>query len=241
MSQRPPLSQRQSQILSVVRQCVDAHGYPPSVREIADSVGLASPSTVKHHLDALERAGYLQRVPGRPRALEVSPDIDADVEAHARVPGAALVDVEAAGHHLAPRVVTVEVPVGVADDEPASAIPLVGRIAAGAPITAEQHVEDVFDLPVRLTGRGQLFMLEVSGDSMVQAGILDGDLVVVRSQATAQDSEVVAAMIDGEATVKVLSHADGHVWLMPRNPDYSPIPGDEATILGRVVTVIRSL
>jgi SOS-response transcriptional repressor, LexA len=120
-------------------------------------------------------------------------------------------------------------------------VPLVGRIAAGSPITAEQHVEDVFELPTSLTGRGDLFMLEVRGESMVDAGILDGDYVVVRAQATAEDGQVVAAMIDGEATVKVLSHTGGHVWLMPRNTDYSPIPGDEATVLGRVVTVIRSL
>ncbi len=234
MSERAPLSQRQSQILDVVRASVDDHGYPPSVREIAEAVGLASPSTVKHHLDALERAGYLQRVPGRPRALEVAAleptsDVqDTDTIAEAADSGRT-------------NVVTIELPVGVADDGSASSIPLVGRIAAGAPITAEQQVEDVFELPTRLTGHGALFMLEVHGESMVDAGILDGDFVVVRSQATASDSEIVAAMIDGEATVKVLSHAGGHVWLMPRNADYSPIPGDEATILGKVVTVLRSL
>ena len=248
MGDRPPLSKRQSQILDVVRASVERHGYPPSVREIAQAVGLASPSTVKHHLDALERAGYLQRAAGRPRALEVAAALPAapsatsplppgdvasspaDLSAPAPAPGAA-----------APAVTTVEVPVAVAEDGQSTHIPLVGRIAAGEPITAEQYVEDVFEIPTRLTGRGTLFMVEVHGDSMVDAGILDGDYVVVRAQSTAEDSEVVAAMIDGEATVKVLSHADGHVWLMPRNADYSPIPGDQAIILGRVVTVLRAL
>ena len=126
-------------------------------------------------------------------------------------------------------------------DSDSGAVPLVGRIAAGSPITAEQYVEDVFALPTRLTGRGDLFMLEVSGQSMVDAGILDGDYVVVRAQADAQSGDFVAAMIDGEATVKEFSRSGGHVWLLPHNEDYAPIPGDGATVLGKVVTVIRSL
>lgn len=244
MHEQPNLSPRQLQILEVVRDSVDDHGYPPSVREIADRVGLASPSTVKHHLDALERAGCLQRVPGRPRALEVAPLGRSALPSPAPTRTALPEGRPTADDHgtadLPPALVTVEVPVTHAE-EAASPVPLVGRIAAGSPITAEQHVEDVFELPTSLTGRGDLFMLEVSGESMVEAGILDGDYVVVRAQATADDGQVVAAMIDGEATVKVLSHSDGHVWLLPRNADYSPIPGDEATVLGRVVTVIRSL
>lgn len=244
MHEQPNLSPRQIQILEVVRASVDGHGYPPSVREIADRVGLASPSTVKHHLDALERAGCLQRVPGRPRALEVSPRGRAALPTRGREDPQDPTPAPDAGTDAAaptrPTLVTVEVAVSHADED-ASAVPLVGRIAAGSPITAEQHVEDVFELPTSLTGRGDLFMLEVRGESMVDAGILDGDYVVVRAQATAEDGQVVAAMIDGEATVKVLSHTGGHVWLMPRNTDYSPIPGDEATVLGRVVTVIRSL
>ena len=138
------------------------------------------------------------------------------------------------------KVVRIEVPVSHVEEE-GTAIPLVGRIAAGAPITAEQHVEDVFRLPTSMTGHGDLFMLEVSGESMVDAGIFDGDYVVIRSQNEARNGEFVAAMIDGEATVKELSISGGHVWLLPHNVDYSPIPGDEATILGKVVTVIRSL
>lgn len=225
------LSPRRLEILAAVADAAETRGYPPSVREIATAVGLASPSTVKHHLDALEKLGLLQRASGLPRALEVSPA------------GLARLGRETPSPAPAPSptpVVTVEVPVSHVDDTP-TPIPLVGRIAAGAPITAEQYVEDVFELPTRLTGHGTLFMLEVHGDSMVDAGILDGDFVVIRSQSTARDGEIVAAMIEGEATVKVLSHADGHVWLLPRNGLYSPIPGDGATLLGKVVTVLRSL
>ena len=118
-------------------------------------------------------------------------------------------------------------------------MPLVGRIAAGGPVLAEQAVEDVFPLPRELVGEGTLFMLKVTGDSMVEAAICDGDWVVVRQQPTAENGEIVAAMIDGEATVKTYKRRDGHIWLMPHNPAYDPIPGDEATILGRVVSVLR--
>ena len=219
-----PLSKRRQQILDVICQKVHDCGYPPSMREIAEAVGLASPSTVKHHVDALEADGFIDRIPGRSRALEVKRNEDASP-----APIQAVVSA-----------VTVELPVSFAEGEGTS-VPLVGRIAAGAPITAEQYVEDVFELPTRLTGTGQLFMLEVHGESMIDAGILDGDFVVVHAQPTANDGDIVAAMIDDEATVKVLSHSNGHVWLLPRNEEYSPIPADQATILGRVVTVLRSL
>lgn len=246
MGTEAALSQRRRQILEVVASQVEAHGYPPSVREIASAVGLASPSTVKHHLDALEAQGYLQRTSSLSRALEVSPrardllGLTPGVDAADTAGPSASPTVPADPPATPPLVHTVELPVVRAEEDTAG-VPLVGRIAAGAPITAEQYVEDVFDLPTRLTGHGNLFMLEVSGESMVDAGILDGDFVVVRSQAVAEDGQIVAAMIEGEATVKVLSRSGGHVWLLPRNPDYSPIDGDEATILGRVVTVLRSL
>ena len=221
-----PLSKRRQQILDVIRQGVHDHGYPPSMREIAEAVGLASPSSVKHHVDALEADGFIDRIPGRSRTLEVKEE--ANTHPRPFTPASAF------------NTRTVELPVCFADSE-AVLVPLVGCIAAGAPITAEQHVEEIFELPTRLTGTGQLFMLEVHGESMIEAGILDGDFVVVHAQPTAHDGDIVAAMIDDEATVKILSHANGHVWLLPRNPDYSPISGDEATILGRVVTVLRSL
>ena len=120
-------------------------------------------------------------------------------------------------------------------------VPVVGRIAAGGPILAEQAVEEVFPLPRELVGTGTLFLLKVVGDSMVDAAIADGDWVVVRQQQSADNGDIVAAMIDGEATVKTYKKRDGHIWLLPHNPNYAPIPGDEATILGRVVTVLRKV
>ncbi len=218
MENSKPLSKRQQQILDVVRASVEARGFPPSMREIAAAVGLSSVSTVKHHLDALEEAGVLLRDPRRPRSIELRSE-----NATRKTDNT-----------------SYAVPVSLAEGESVSA-PLVGRIAAGTPITAEQHVEDVFALPTRITGTGNLFVLEVSGDSMIDAAICDGDFVVVRSQQTADNGTIVAALIEGEATVKVFSRTDGHVWLLPRNDNYAPIPGDQATILGRVVTVIRSL
>lgn len=217
---KPKLTKRQQQILDTVQASIVDRGYPPSVREIGKAVGLASPSTVKHHLDTLERIGLLQRDPGRPRAIEV------------REKG-----------QSAPRKKTAPgfvVPVSLAEGEN-SEIPVVGQIAAGEPITAEQQVEDVFTLPTQVTGTGTLFALRVNGDSMIDAAIWDGDYVVVRAQPNADNGDIVAALLDGEATVKVFSRQANHTWLLPKNPAYVPIPADEATILGRVVTVIRSL
>ena len=211
------ISDRHRAILRVINEKLDSSGFPPSVREIASAVGLASPSTVKHHLDALEAQGSL--------ALDLTDKARSELGIEAPAPSP---------------IVRIEIPVSHVEEE-GTAIPLVGRIAAGSPITAEQHVEDVFHLPTSMTGHGDLFMLEVSGQSMIDAGIFDGDYVVIRSQNDARNGEFVAAMIDGEATVKELSITGGHVWLLPHNPDYSPSPGDEATILGKVVTVIRSL
>lgn len=218
MSESKPLTKRQQQILDVIRKAVEARGFPPSMREIAAEVGLSSVSTVKHHLDTLEEAGLMVRDPRRPRAIELRKD-DAPEDI---------------------RKVDYTIPVAVSEGDSVAA-PLVGRIAAGSPITAEQHIDDVFSLPTRLTGTGKLFVLEVSGDSMIDAAICDGDFVVVRSQQTAENGTIVAALIDGEATVKIFSQTDGHVWLLPRNDNYAPIPGDKSVILGRVVTVIRAL
>ncbi|MGY1692481.1 transcriptional repressor LexA [Geodermatophilus sp. SYSU D01105] len=210
------LTQRQRRVLEVIRDSIDRRGYPPSVREIGEAVGLSSASSVAHQLTVLQKKGWLRRDPNRPRALDV------------RLPG------DAPGE-----LVATATPAGT-DEAPAPTyVPLVGRIAAGGPVLAEQAVEDVFPLPRELVGEGTLFMLKVAGDSMVEAAICDGDWVVVRQQPTAENGEIVAAMIDGEATVKTYKRRDGHVWLLPHNPAYEPIPGDEATILGRVVTVLR--
>lgn len=227
------LTDRQLQILQAVKEHGEKHGFPPSVREIATAVGLASPSTVKHHLDALEKAELLQRVQGLPRALEIS----AKGRELLGTPAKSKQEISTPPNTS---FVEISIPVGHSDED-GSQIPLVGHIAAGAPIMAEQFVEDIFQLPTRLTGHGELFMLKVKGDSMVDAGILSGDFVVVRAQHTAHQGEIVAAMLDDEATVKVFSQKDGHTWLLPCNESYEPILGDFATILGKVVTVIRAL
>jgi repressor LexA len=211
---RTSLSDKQLAILDVIQRSVSSRGYPPSMREIGDAVGLASLSSVTHQLNQLELSGYLRRDPNRPRALEVLIETPSQGE-----------DVEVTGPTFGDAVM----------------VPLVGRIAAGIPITADQHVEEVVPLPRQLTGKGDLFMLKVVGESMIDAAICDGDFVVVRSQNTAENGEIVAAMLDGEATVKVFRQRDGHTWLLPRNSAFEPILGDEATVLGKVVTVLRAL
>jgi repressor LexA len=206
------LTPRQRKILDFIRDTVERRGYPPTVREIGEAVGLVSPSSVAYQMGVLQKKGYLRKDPNRPRAVDVRPPSEL-----------ALDDEEA---------------VRAARPAPAY-VPVLGRIAAGGPILAEQSIEDVFPLPRELVGEGTLFLLQVKGDSMLDAAICDGDWVVVRQQPVANSGEIVAAMIDGEATVKTYRFRDGHVWLMPHNPAFDPIPGDEATILGRVVTVLR--
>lgn len=225
------LTNRQRLVLATIREALDTRGYPPTMREIGEAVGLTSPSSVKHQLDALERKGIIRRDPHLPRALEI-------VEIGSEAPG-----------EPAPTPTPLRPAPTPADDEPvplpghapSTSVPLVGRIAAGGPVLADQAVEDVFALPRRLVGDGELFMLRVAGDSMIDAAICDGDWVVVRRQEVAENGEIVAALLDDEATVKTLHRRDGHVWLMPANPAYSPILGDHATVMGKVVTVLRAL
>jgi repressor LexA len=219
---RGGLTPRQQKVLEVIRESVQRRGYPPSMREIGEAVGLTSTSSVSHQLRALQRKGYLLRDPNRPRAVMV------------RLPGAP---------PLAGEPETYEASGGLEEAiRPTPAyVPLVGRIAAGGPILAEEAVEDVFALPKQLVGEGEHFLLKVAGDSMIEAAIADGDWVVVRQQPVAENGDIVAAMIDGEATVKTLRRRDGKVWLLPRNPAYDPIDGDGATILGRVVAVLRRM
>jgi repressor LexA len=211
------LTQRQRTILNVIRESVSTRGYPPSIREIGDAVGLTSTSSVAHQLRTLERKGFLRRDPNRPRAVDVRSA--EDIAAAAPV-------TDVAGSDALP--------------EP-KYVPVLGRIAAGGPILAEEAVEDVFPLPRELVGEGTLFLLKVVGDSMIEAAICDGDWVVVRQQNVADNGDIVAAMLDGEATVKTFKRAGGQVWLMPHNPAFDPIPGNEATVLGKVVTVIRKV
>lgn len=209
------LSPRQRRILEVISQAVELRGYPPSIRELGESVGLASPSSVSHQLKVLESKGFLRRDPNRPRALEViHPDFS---ESSADI-------------------------TDLGDAHPSAVnVPVLGKIAAGTPILAEEQVDQVLPLPRDFVGDGQLFSLEVKGDSMIDAAICDGDYVVVRQQQTADNGEIIAAMIDGEATVKTLHRSQGHVWLMPHNPAFQPIDGDNATVLGKVVAVLRRL
>lgn len=212
MSGSTDLTSRQQQILDMIRQTVEQRGYPPSVREIGEAVGLRSTSSVHAQLGSLERLGYLRRDPSRPRAIEVRFDPDSEL---ARTPASL------------------------------RAVPLVGEIAAGAPILADERVEELYQLPKDLVGDGTLFMLRVRGESMVLAGVLPGDYVVIRQQPTVEQGEMCAAMIDGEATVKFFRRTrDGQVFLDPANEGYEPIqvPADEqVAVLGRVVAVLRSV
>jgi repressor LexA len=188
------------------------------MREIGDAVGLSSLSSVTHQLNQLELSGYLRRDPNRPRALEVLIEMPAQ---------------------------EIDAPDITAAIGDAAMVPMLGRIAAGTPIMAEEQVDEYFPLPRRIVGKGELFMLEVSGDSMIDAAICNGDWIVVRQQKTAENGEIVAAMLDSvagnEATVKVFQQRDGHTWLLPRNSEYAPILADHAEILGKVVAVFRSL
>src|SRR5246500_4344592 len=214
------LTWRQRKVLQVIRESVQRRGYPPSMREIGEAVGLTSTSSVSYQLSTLQRKGYLRRDAGRPRTVEV------------RLPGHPAVRPEPE--------LDEDVPMDITSQE-AAYVPLVGRIAAGGPILAEEAIEDIFPLPRQIVGEGNLFLLRVVGDSMINAAIADGDWVVVRQQPVAENGDIVAAMLEGEATVKTFKRSADHVWLMPHNPAYTPIPGDEAEILGKVVAVLRGV
>ncbi|TDO34287.1 repressor LexA [Kribbella sp. VKM Ac-2527] len=220
------LTPRQRRVLDVIRDSVDSRGYPPSMREIGERVGLTSSSSVSHQLRVLEQKGLLRRDPNRPRAIEV------------RYPGEVA---DAARRSTLGSVrQTAFDETGAGDAHPAAAyVPVVGRIAAGGPILAEQDVEEIFPLPRAMVGEGTLFMLKVKGESMIEAAICDGDWVVVRQQQTAENGDIVAAMIDDEATVKTFKKTKDQILLLPHNPAFEPIDGKDAVILGKVVTVLR--
>ncbi|WP_261570652.1 transcriptional repressor LexA [Frankia gtarii] len=222
------LTPRQRKVLEVIRAEVERRGYPPSVREIGEAVGLTSTSSVAHQLKVLEEKGYLRRDPNRPRAMEI---LSPDRPRRKADSGAAVVSTFP-GTGTAPAA-------GTSGETSTAYVPVLGRIAAGGPILAEQAIEDVFPLPKEIVGEGTLFMLRVVGESMINAAICDGDWVVVRQQPVADNGEIIAAMIDGEATVKRLRVRDGKVWLHPENPTFNDIPGEDATILGRIVAVLR--
>ena len=219
------LTPRQQRVLTTIKESLERRGYPPSMREIGSAVGLTSTSSVSYQLRLLEEKGFIKRDPQRPRAIEIF-----------------LPEVMAARQAMGASADDSFDPTGVGDSAPtAQYVPVLGRIAAGGPILAEERIEDVFPLPKQLVGDGTLFLLEVSGDSMVDAAICNGDYVVVRQQPDAVNGDIVAAMIDGEATVKTFQRTGGQVWLLPHNDAYEPIDGTHATILGKVTAVLRSL
>lgn len=222
------LTDRQRNIINAIQNNIKIHGFPPSFREIGEAVGLRSPSSVKHQLRTLEDKGILRINANKGRAIEILDNSIVKNNSNNKI------------NEDSSRVANIS---AYESDSVINSrdVPLVGRIAAGAPITAEQHIEDVMRLPERLTGTGNLFMLEVHGDSMIDAAICDGDYVVVREQHEAVNGDIVAALLDNEATVKTFRNDHGHVWLIPHNPAYSPIDGSHATIMGKVVTVLRKI
>ena len=205
------LTERQRQILHVIENSMQERGYPPSVREIGEAVGLNSPSTVHNHLATLQKMGFLRRDPTKPRAIEVRFDTNSEVAMERR---------------------------------PSRHVPLIGDVAAGTNVLAQQNVEDLIPLPTDVTGEGELFMLRVRGDSMIDAGILDGDFVVARQQSVADNGDIVVAGIPGEeATVKTFKKSGTKISLVPSNSTMKPMvfDADEVTVFGKVVTVMRSL
>lgn len=222
------LTDRQRNIINAIQNNIKIHGFPPSFREIGEAVGLRSPSSVKHQLRTLEDKGILRINANKGRAIEILDNSIVEKNSNNKI------------NKNSSRVANIS---AYESDSVINSrdVPLVGRIAAGAPITAEQHIEDVMRLPERLTGTGNLFMLEVHGDSMIDAAICDGDYVVVREQHEAVNGDIVAALLDNEATVKTFRNDHGHIWLIPHNPAYSPIDGSHATIMGKVVTVLRKI
>lgn len=201
------LTERQQQVLDYIKTTVEARGYPPSVREIGEAVGLNSPSSVHHQLNSLVEAGMIKKDPSKPRAIMI-------------------VD---------------ETPAPATEDRRIRDVPVLGRIAAGTPILAAEHIDEVMPLPTELVGDGPVFLLEVKGDSMVDAGIHEGDLVAVHKQPDANDGEIVACLIDGEeATVKRLQRRGGKVYLHSENPAYEPMIFSEGVeLIGKVVSVLR--
>lgn len=248
------LTDTQKELLSCLRKEILKNRYAPTIRELADKLGFSSTSSVKYQLDALEEKGCIKRDPRRPRTILLTEKGLGNTHKRLRnsyttagIPRDVLPEASSSSESEVSANLGLSAVTDLPQENPdvfvdsTVNVPIVGRIAAGAPILADQVVEDVLPLPRTLTGSGELYMLKVAGDSMIDAAICDGDFVVIRRQPVAENGEIVAAMIDGEATVKVFQRRDGHITLLPRNPDYAPIPADNAEILGRVVTVLRSL
>ncbi|MBV7295293.1 transcriptional repressor LexA [Corynebacterium sp. TAE3-ERU12] len=218
------LTDRQRRILDVIQDALKLRGYPPSIREIGDAVGLNSTSSVSYQLKELERKGFLRRDPHKPRAVDVR-----GLDQHSS--------------HSKPKAgpkpkAAADLPQGAT---PAAYVPIVGTIAAGTPILAEQHIDDYMAMPEEIVGQGELYMLRIDGDSMKDAGIMDGDYVVVRSQQTANNHDFVAALFEDSATCKEYFEDSTGRWLLPHNDAYEPFRADEAQIIGKVVAVLRKV
>lgn len=210
------LSDRQQHILDFLKEFTLRNGYPPSVREVGEAVGLSSSSTVHSHLNALENKGYIRRDPSSARALTVI-DVEGDTQTPSTFEG------------------NPQLPRNVVE------LPVVGRVAAGAPILADQNIEESFMLPTQIVGDSSSFLLTVKGESMIEAGILDGDYVVVKEQPTANNGEIVVALIEDEATVKTFYKESDRIRLQPENNTMEPIYVRDVTILGKVIALLRTL
>ncbi len=231
-----PLSERQRAIFEFLVKYIEENNYSPSMREISKAAGLSSTSSTKYQITNLIKLGYLSQENNKSRTL-----IPTETALKTIGKETPLTENTSSKEDKLSLSKVITLPVGADTDEDTTPVPLLGNIAAGQPILADDTVEDVLSLPRQLTGFGEFFMLTVVGESMIDAAICPGDKLVVRKQNTANDGEIVVALLEDEATVKVLSHVDGHRWLLPRNENYTPIPGDEALILGKVVTVLRTL
>jgi repressor LexA len=235
------LTKRQREVLEVIHTSIADRGFPPTMRELADTIGYKSLSSVVHQFRHLERMGYLEREENSSRTMRLLTPPDADpavLDFLKSSPATEGAEKSAAPKPADEAPAPIEFPT---PDGDSVSVPLVGRIAAGGPILADQQVEDVMSLPRQLVGQGELFMLKVAGDSMIDAAICDGDWVVVRRQNNAVNGDIVAALLDDEATVKTFRQRDGHTWLLPQNSRYEPILGDHATVMGKVVSVMRAL
>jgi repressor LexA len=213
------LTQRQQAVLDAIRTLREARDIPPTLREIAETVGLKSVASVKYQIDQLKTMGFLEQSANISRGIALN-------EAGSDATDAVSTDADTRGN-----VITGNF----------KSYPLLGRIAAGVPLLAAENIDDHITLPESLVGKGEIFLLKVKGESMIDAAIMDGDIIAVRQQATADNNDIVAALVDDSATVKVFKQADGHTWLLPRNSAFEPILGDHAQIMGKVTAVLRSI
>ncbi|MEN9736842.1 MAG: transcriptional repressor LexA [Actinomycetota bacterium] len=213
------LTVRQQAVLDAIRELRAAKDLPPTLREIAEAVGLKSVASAKYQIDQLKAMGYLEQRDNISRGISLNAQ-GSSATADSEAPATSSNNVVAGNF---------------------KSYPLLGKIAAGVPLLAQENIDDHITLPESLVGKGDIFLLKVKGESMIDAAIMDGDIIAVRQQATADNNDIVAALVDDSATVKVFKQADGHTWLLPRNSAFEPILGDHAQIMGKVTAVLRSI